>query len=199
MGDTRTAGARGERLALVDVDEAKSRAADVGVPDYLAELNVFRVLLHNPGAASAVNGMLHQLLLKGVLDARLRELVIMRIGWVHGAVYEWTQHWHVALGLGVDSDDVLGVRNWERHEAFGAVERAVLAATDETLADGSISDATWAACAEHLDAAELVELVVAIGNWGMFARLLPSLDVPLEDGVEPWPPDGARPGPGGTP
>ena len=52
---------------------------------------------------------------------------------------------------------------------------------------------SWAACAEHLDEAALVELVVAIGNWTLFARLLPSLEVPLEDGVEPWPPDGRTP------
>jgi hypothetical protein len=39
----------------------------------------------------------------------------------------------------------------------------------------------------------LVELVVAIGNWGLFARLLKSLDVPLDDGMEPWPPDGCGP------
>jgi alkylhydroperoxidase family enzyme len=69
----------------------------------------------------------------------------------------------------------------------------VLAATDESLVDGRISDRTWAACAEHLDEASLVELVAAIGNWTLFARLLPSLEVPLEDGVEPWPPDGRRP------
>jgi DNA-binding IclR family transcriptional regulator len=43
------------------------------------------------------------------------------------------------------------------------------------------------------DEAGLVELVVAIGNWTLFARLLPSLEVPLEDGVEPWPPDGRTP------
>jgi alkylhydroperoxidase family enzyme len=95
--------------------------------------------------------------------------------------------------VGVDEADLLAVRDWPDHEGFGDVERAVLAATDESLADGRISDRTWAACAEHLDEAALVELVVAIGNWTLFARLLPSLEVPLEDGVEPWPPDGRTP------
>jgi hypothetical protein len=40
---------------------------------------------------------------------------------------------------------------------------------------------------------ERVELVVAIGNWGLFSRLLQSLDVPLEAGVASWPPDGKVP------
>lgn len=185
--------ATGDRIPLLDVEEARRRAVDAGIPGYMAELNVFRTLLHNPGVAAAVNGMLHQLLWKGTLGARLRELLIMRIAWSTGSVYEWTQHWSVALTVGVDEADLLAVRDWPDHEGFGDVERAVLAATDESLADGRISDRTWAACAEHLDEAGLVELVVAIGNWTLFARLLPSLEVPLEDGVEPWPPDGRTP------
>ena len=186
-------GAGGGRLPLLEVGEARRRAAEVGVPETMAELSVFRTLLHQPRAARAVNGLLHALLWKGTLDARLRELLIMRIGWTTGAVYEWTQHWAVALAAGVPEADVLGVRDWLNYEGFDDADRAVLAATDESLAAGCISDATWAACAFHLDEAQLVELVVAIGNWSMFARLLPSLDVPLEDGVAPWPPDGMDP------
>ena len=186
-------GAGGGRIPLLDVTEARRRASEVGIPETMADLGVFRTLLHQPGAAAAVNGMLHALLWKGTLDARLRELLIMRIGWSCGAVYEWTQHWAVARAVGVPEADVLGVRDWPDHGGFDDLDRAVLAATDESLADGCISDATWAACATHLDAAQLVELVVAIGNWILFARLLPSLDVPLEDGVAPWPPDGRDP------
>ncbi len=185
--------AGGQRIPLLDVEEARRRAAEVGVPEVMADLSVFRTLLHQPGVAAAVNGMLHALLWKGTLDARLRELLIMRIGWTCGSVYEWTQHWAVALAVGVPADDVLGVRDWPTHDGFDDLDRAVLAATDETLADGRISDATWAACAGHLSDAQLVELVVAIGNWTLFARLLPSLDVPLEEGVAPWPPDGLSP------
>jgi len=186
-------GAGGGRIALLDVAEARRRAAEVGIPEVMADLSVFRTLLHQPGAAAAVNGMLHALLWKGELDARLRELLIMRIGWTCGSVYEWTQHWTVALAVGVSAEDVLGVRDWPVHDGFDDLDRAVLAATDETLVNGRISDATWTTCAGHLSDAQMVELVVAIGNWTLFARLLPSLDVPLEDGVAPWPPDGEEP------
>jgi len=57
-----------------------------------------------------------------------------------------------------------------------------------------ISDAAWEACCRHLATeAERIELVVAIGNWTMFSQLLKSLRVPLEVGVEAWPPDGQAP------
>lgn len=184
------------RVRRLPAEEAKQAAAGVGIPEFMADLAVFQVLLNNPPVAGAVNELLSTLLWKGSLDARLRELLIMRIGWVTGSVYEWTQHWRVATQLGIDPDDVLAVRDWASSDRFGAAERAVLKATDETLEDGTISAETWAECAAAIgDDAQLVELVIAIGNWRLFSALLKSLDVPLEDGVEPWPPDGRQPAP----
>jgi alkylhydroperoxidase family enzyme len=160
----------------------------------MGDLAVFQILLRNPPVAAALNGMLRTLLWEGSLDARLRELVIMRIGWKTGSVYEWTQHWRVATQLGIDADDIVAVRDWQTSDRLGPAERAVLAATDETLDTGTISDATWSACVQHVGGeAQLIELVVAIGNWRLFSSLLRSLRVPLEDGIDPWPPDGASP------
>jgi alkylhydroperoxidase family enzyme len=186
----------GERVPLLAPEEARRAAADAGIPDWMADLSVFRVLLHDPNVAAALNELLHRLLWKGRLDARLRELVIMRLGWATGSVYEWTQHWRVGTDLGVEEADLLAVRDWRASDRFGPAERAVLAATDETIETGTITDATWAACAEALggDHALLVELVAVIGNWRLFSALLRSLEVPLEPGVAPWPPDGATPG-----
>lgn len=185
--------ANGERIGMLDVDEARRRATERGIPEDMAELSVFRIALHQPGVAAGLNGMLRELLWRGVLDARLRELIIMRIGWATGSVYEWTQHWRVATGMDIPGADVLGVRDWPNHAGFGPVERAVLAATDDSLATGRISDESWAACAATLGDADLVELVAVIGNWTLFSNLLRSLEVPLEAGLQPWPPDGQAP------
>lgn len=162
----------------------------------MADLNVFRVLLRHPQLARAFDRLLAQLLWRNRLDARLRELVIMRVAWLTGSVYEWAQHLRVATNLGVGAADLVGVRDWERYQGFGVAERAVLAATDETVRDGRIGDATWAACIEALDDEQaLLELVAAIGWWRMIASVLETLRVPLEEGVEAWPPDGVAPSP----
>lgn len=131
----------------------------------------------------------------GVLDPRLRELVIMRIGWLTACEYEWTQHWRVASRLGVPAEDLLGVRDWQNHAGFGSIERAVLAATDDVVRDGAVSAASWAACEHEFagDTTVLVELVTVIGAWRMIASILQSLEVPLEEGVSSWPPDGRSP------
>ena len=183
------------RVPRLPVDEARAAADQAGIPDYMAELAIFQVLLNHPTLARTLNDLLATMLWHGRLPSRLRELVIMRIGWLTACDYEWTQHWHVACGLGVPADDLVGVRDWPTHDGFGPAERAVLAATDEVVGDGAVSAQTWAACERELgsNSAVLVELVTAIGAWRMIASILHSLEVPLEEGISSWPPDGQSP------
>jgi alkylhydroperoxidase family enzyme len=183
------------RVPRLPVEEAKAAADEAGVPDYMAELAIFQVLLNHPTLARALNDLLATMLWHGSLDTRLRELAIMRIGWRTASDYEWTQHWRVALGLGVSAEDLVGVRDWQAHNGFGPTERAVLAATDDVLTDGAVSAENWAACERELgpDPAVLIEMVTAIGAWRMVAGILHSLEVPLEDGIDSWPPDGRSP------
>lgn len=185
----------GPRIDALDGAEARAVAGDVGIAEAFSELSIYQVLLRHPQLARAFDKPLVQLLFRNRLDARLRELVIMRIAWLTACCYEWTQHWRVARDLGVEDADLLGVRDWEQRAAFGAAERAVLAATDETVRDGAMSDATWNACRDAVggDDEALLELVTAIGWWRMIASLLENLRVPLEPGVTPWPPDGRAP------
>ena len=71
----------------------------------------------------------------------------------------------------------------------------MLAATDDVVRDGAVSGAELGGCERELgaDQAMLIELVSAISGWRMIASILQSLEVPLEDGVTSWPPDGEPP------
>ncbi|WP_205877835.1 carboxymuconolactone decarboxylase family protein [Mycobacterium camsae] len=183
------------RIPLLPVNEAKAAADEAGVPDYMAELSIFQALLNHPRLAGVFNDLLATMLWHGALDRRLRELVIMRIGWLTECDYEWTQHWRVASRLGVSAEDLVGVRDWQGYNGFGSTERAVLAAADDVVRDGAVSAASWDACEREFggDKTVLIELVSVIGAWRMVASILRSLQVPLEDGVAGWPPDGRAP------
>lgn len=184
-----------ERVAMLSKEDAIKTAKEVGIRESMASVNAYRMLLNNPQLAAGVNALLTTLLFTNkTIDVRLRELLIMRIGWVTGSTYEWTQHWRFAEAVGLPPEDVVAVRDWRNSDRFGPADRAVLAAVDDTLEQGKISDAVWQECAAHVGGpAELVEMVVAIGNWTMFSQLLRSLEIPLEDGVDAWPPDGEKP------
>ena len=180
---------------MLDVGEATARAEQVGVPSYLPRLSIFQVLLQHPRLARSLSDLLTTLLFEGALDPRLRELMIMRLGWATDSVYEWTQHWQIAVALGIPAEDLVGVRHWRDHQPFGPSERAVLQAVDDTVGTGSLRAETWAALEEHVstDPAVLLEVVGVVGTWRMVSGLLRSLGVPLEPGVDPWPPDGRSP------
>ena len=180
------------RIPFLPVEAAKRIGKEAGVPSSMSHLNVFRTLLHHPALAGAVANLLATLLYKGnKLDVRLREMLIMRIAWRTGSVYEWTQHWRVAMHLEIPEADMLAVRDWRTASNLTDADKAVLQATDETIDHGRISEATWQDCCRHLKSeAERIELVLAISNWRLFSEMFQSLRIPLEDGVEHWPPDG---------
>jgi len=106
----------GPRVALLTLDEATSAAKAAGISEQMAPLSVFRVLLRHPAVAEELASTLTTLLFRGnKLDARLRELIIMRIGWRTGSVYGWTQHWRVARGLEI----LVATRDWRGGEPVG--------------------------------------------------------------------------------
>ncbi len=180
-----------DRVPLVPKEEALRIAAEAGLAERFARGGAFRTLAHNPAVLRAVYGQLTTLLLRNTFDTRLRELMIMRIGWVTGSEYEWTQHWRVATEAGIPPEDILAVRDWRSSDRLTPADRAILAATDESLAGRTIADATWAEVTKYVTTpGEQVEFVVALGNWTLFSILLRNLKVPLEEGIVGWPPDG---------
>lgn len=183
------------RIEPLGVADALAAAEAVKVLPQIAELNIFRTLLKHPALAKVINDLLLTLLATGnKLPARARELLIMRIGWATGCDYEWTQHWKIALDVGISEAELLAVRNWRDADCFDAADRAVLAATDETLTDGCIGAATWAECVEAFrDDDKLLELSAAIGCWRLISQLARSVEVQLEEGVASWPPSGQAP------
>jgi alkylhydroperoxidase family enzyme len=182
------------RIAMLSIEDSRKAAEQAGVPLRLADLCVFRTLLHRPAIARATADLLLANF-SSELDPRLRELVIMRLGWATGSVYEWTQHWPIAQEqFGCTAEELLAVRNWRSSSHFGPTERALLEATDETIDTGSLSESTFQNCAEQLGGdVACLDLVAAIGTWRFISQLLKSLQIPLEDGVAAWPPDGLAP------
>ena len=179
------------RVPMVSLERARELGEAMGMPARRTQSEAFRVMANNPGVARVAYGQLIQLLENNKFDTRLRELMIMRIGWVTGSAYEWTQHWRVATTAGIPPEDILAVRDWRNSERLTQADKAILAATDECLAGNSISDAAWAEVTKHVtDPGQQVEFVIAMGNWMMFSLLFRNLRIPLAEGVAVWPPDG---------
>lgn len=184
---------RGARLPLLDLDTARAAAKKINIdPKYLVQ-PIWTMLLARPKYAKAVYALLTDLLFRGELPVRLRELLIMRIGWATAAEFEWAQHWQVATRAGVEPDDLLAVRDWRASDRFAAADRAALAAADDVIEQGEVSEETWTVLRGHYTEPELLELVAVIATWHYVSVLVQSLRVPLDEGMGPWPPDGRAP------
>lgn len=184
---------RDARLPLLDQAAAAAAAEKIGIdPKYLVQ-PIWTMLLARPKYAKAVYELLTDLLFRSTLPVRLRELLIMRIGWATSAEFEWAQHWQVATRAGVDPADLLAVRDWRNHDRFDEPDRAALAAADEVVAEGEIGDDTWATLRTHYSESELLELVAVIATWHYVSVLVRNLRVPLDEGMSAWPPDGRTP------
>lgn len=159
-----------------------------------ADLNIFRALLHRPKTAKALSDLLVSLLFGGELDDRLRELLIMRIGWATGSDYEWTQHWTIAQEqFGCSEKDLIEVRSWRESDHFGADERLVLGAVDQLLESGDLDADAFGQCLARLGRNATIELVTAVGTWRLVSKFTKALEIPLEAGIASWPPDGEHP------
>ena len=91
----------------------------------------------------------------------------------------------------------VAVRDWRNADGLDEPARAVLAATDEMLETGRLSDEVWEKCHGMLGRDASIDLVASIGTWSLISLLARGLGVPLEEGVASWPPEG-DPSPGET-
>jgi alkylhydroperoxidase family enzyme len=152
----------------------------------------------HPALQRYVQCFLETFLVDGLLDPRLRELVILRIAWRCAQPYEWASHYRIAQRLGVPDDDVLAVRVGPAAPSFGPVEQAVVTAADEVVDLGRITEPTYARCRTVLDDSEvlLLELVHLAAGYRMMATILSTNQPSLADaGLVLWPPDGNGPDP----
>ncbi|HEY8579903.1 MAG TPA: carboxymuconolactone decarboxylase family protein [Beijerinckiaceae bacterium] len=143
-------------------------------------LGIYKALLHNPDLARSWFAHLNAVRWGVSLPARLRELVIIRIGWRLGSAYILKQHVpKLALKDGV-SEAECAVLQRETPEGFAPEERAALDAADELTSSARLSPALAGELRRHYDERAYVELMVLIGAYNMHARFVAGIDLPLE-------------------
>ncbi len=124
-----------------------------------------------------------RLMPRGRLNARERELVILRTAWNCRCRYEWGQHVEIALRVGVSDEQILGVAGRLRPSAPGR-ERTLMDACDELVRDHCIAATTWSELSAHYDERLLIEIAILAGHYQMLAGFLNSAGLALEPAIE---------------
>lgn len=142
-------------------------------------LNIFRAMSHSPEALRRFMKFGSYFLEDGKLDPKLRELAILRAGWICSAPYEFSQHIAFGRRAGLSDAQIEAIADPStRH--FDAREMAILAFAGEMSVDSRVSPTTFDAVAGFLNEEEIVELTMVTGFYNMVSRVLNTLEVDID-------------------
>jgi len=143
-------------------------------------LNIYRTLARQPRAAKGFLGWGRYVLRESDFDSRLRELAILRIGWLCKSGYEWTQHSRLARQLGFSDEEIERIKSGPSAAEWLPLETLVLRAADELHAFHHIADETWQALTCMLSEKHLMDLVFTIGHYTQVCMILNTFGVQVE-------------------
>ena len=161
-----------------DMREVVAPPKGYGTPGDTPE--VFRVMLRNPELLKVYHPMGGYFIVEGKMPPRDRELVILRVGWLSQAPYEWGEHVATAQRIGVlTSVEIEDVMTGSTAPKWSAHDRAVLRGVEELTDKSMISDATWAELAGGMSKEQLVEFPILVGQYKAIAYLQNALRMEL--------------------
>ena len=148
-----------------------------------ADMNIFKTLLRHPDLMRRWMVFANHILFKSSLTKRDRELVILRIGYLCKAGYEWAQHVQIALQSGLDEKMINKIKIGPDAPDISDLDRYLLTATDELHKDAFISDETWSDLRSHLNENQLMDLVFTVGQYNLVSMALNSFGVQLDSEI----------------
>ena len=144
-------------------------------------LTVLGTFARYPTLAQAFHTFNGHVLFGTSLSPRQRELLVLRVAAVRDATYEWKQHVVLATDAGITSEEIDRIAAGSDLELWSSLDRAMLGAVDELLADAKVADPTWEVLAADLDTEQLMDLVFTVGAYDLLAMALRSFGVPVDD------------------
>ena len=163
----------------------------------LPPLNIFRTLAHAETAFRPFLRFGGAVLGRMALDPVVRELAILAVAKEAEADYEWVQHVAIGKAVGVSDEQIEALAAADSCAPEGSDERIARAAADGGPFDGPqqaaielaaavvrgprISDDLYDCIRAQFSEREIVELLLAIGDYLMLARVMTVLEIELDD------------------
>ena len=147
----------------------------------LPPLNIFRMIAGSGASFVPFMALINAYLNEGVLDAELRELVILRVGHLCGSAYELHQHVRVSRTLGLSEARIEAAAGKLPSRLLSAAENATLALADDLVAHVKADKALFDAARAHLGDTGVQVLVIVVGVYILVCRYLETFEIELED------------------
>jgi 4-carboxymuconolactone decarboxylase len=151
-------------------------------------MHALGTMLRHPALAKAFLTFNNHISVTSTLPKRTRELLILRIGWLRQAEYEFIQHLVLGARAGLSAAELERVQLGPDAPGWDPDDADLVRAVDELDADACISEATYARLSRKLDAAQLLDLVFTVGCYDVLAMVFKTFGVALEPGTTPLDP-----------
>ncbi len=121
------------------------------------------------------------------LDPVLREVAILRVGYLSNSAYELQQHEAAARGLNMTDEQLRAIKQGgPQAKSLTPQQQAVMDFTDDVVKNVRASDKTLAGVRSFLDDRTVADLVLLIGCYMTVSRYLETMGVPLEPAAMDW-------------
>jgi 4-carboxymuconolactone decarboxylase len=166
------------RLPLIERDQLPDDL--VGLVKSRPALNLYRILPHSAPTARGFLSLGRAILSESSLDAKLRELAILRVGALSGAAYEIHQHRRVAASVGLTGEQIGAALQERNDDCLDAFQRQVLRFVDAVVWQVKAPEHLYLPVADKLGPAGICELLHTIGFYMLVSRFLENLEVEIE-------------------
>jgi alkylhydroperoxidase family enzyme len=155
---------------------------------HMRDINLTRVLFHNPELARVSNEHAMYLRNRSRLDPRLREMAILQVGYCARSPYEYSHHVKIGMDFGVSEADIRAIADETagRPTNLEPLAKTVLKAARELANEIKLSDETFAVLKQNLATPVLLELIDAICSYCGTVRMLAALQIDVEDEYKPY-------------
>jgi len=146
----------------------------------LPNLNVFRMVAGVPRAARPFLA-LGSAVLSTALDARRREIAVLRVAHATHARYEWVQHEQLAQNAGVTRAEIEAIDSEDPVTSLDEECNLICRVADEVSLQVRLSDEALEQILDRYGPREATELIMLVSYYNMVSRFLESTRVELED------------------
>jgi 4-carboxymuconolactone decarboxylase len=143
-------------------------------------LNIYKMLCHAPTLFPAWMDLGRGVLYESMLDAKLRELAILRIGYLANSAYETHQHRKIAMAVGLSPEKIEGLRHEPNSAIYAPIEMVVLRMTEQVVSNVKADDSLFSECVNLLGQQQTMELLISIGFYMMVVRVIENTGIEIE-------------------
>jgi AhpD family alkylhydroperoxidase len=169
------------RIPYVEIESAPRAVQEILRAGPRNTRNIQGLIAHASGNLSGLSAFLGSVLTAQALEPRLRELAILRVAYLTGAEYEWTQHTTLSARAGVSPAQLAAIAEGRTEGIeFSQDEATLLAFVSQFIDTGHPDAPLFGRTRSFLSDREIVELLLAAGAYWALGRLMTALEIDAE-------------------